>query len=128
MPAFGNFVLDKGFKAAAAVTKFRAVKGTGTDGEVTPVTAVSDVVIGVAQYSVSADEITKQKLASVRMAGISEMECAGTIQQGGLVCINASGQAVAGTAGNRVIGVALADGASGNRIPVALIIGGALHP
>lgn len=128
MPAYGNFVLDKGFKAAAALTKFRAVKGTGNDGEVTPVTAVGDVVIGVAQYAVSAAEITKQKLASVRMAGISEMECAGTIQQGGLVCINASGQAVAGTATNRIVGVALADGASGNRIPVALIIGGGLHP
>lgn len=128
MPAYGNFVLDKGFKAAAALTKFRAVKGTGNDGEVTPVTGVADVVVGVAQYSVSAGEITKQKLASVRMAGITEMECAGTIQQGGLVCTNNVGQAVAGTATNRIIGVALADGASGTRIPVALIIGGSIHP
>jgi hypothetical protein len=128
MPAYGNFVLDKGFKAAAAITKFRAVKGTGNDGEVTPVTAVTDVVIGVAQYSVSAGEITKQKLASIRMAGITEMECAGTIQQGALVCINASGQAVTATTGNRVIGVAQADGASGTRIPVAITLGAALSP
>ena len=80
------------------------------------------------QYSVSAGEITKQKLASVRMGGISEMECAGTIQQGGLVCINASGQAVAATTGNRVIGVAQADGATGTRIPVAITLGAALSP
>lgn len=128
MPAYGNFVLDKGFKAAAAVTKFRAVKGTGTDGEVTPITADTDIPLGVAQYSVSAGEITKQKRVSVRMAGISEMECGGTIQQGALVCITATGTAVTGTAGDRVIGTALADGSSGTRIPVALIVGGAIHP
>jgi hypothetical protein len=128
MPAFGNFVLDKGFKAAAAVTKFRAVKGTGNNDEVTPVTADTDIPLGVAQYSVSAGEITKGKRVSVRMAGISEMECAGTIQQGALVCIDATGKAETGTAGDRVIGVALMDGAVGNRIAVALIVGGAIHP
>lgn len=128
MPAFGNFVLDKGFKAAAAVTKFRAVKGTGNNDEVTPVTAVTDIVLGVAQYSVSAGEITKGKRVAVRMAGISEMECAGTIQQGALVVTNASGQALTGTTGDRVIGVALQDGASSTRIAVALIVGGAIHP
>ena len=128
MPAYGNFVLDKGFKAAAALTKFRAVKGTGTDGEVTPVTADTDIVIGIVQYSVSAGEITKQKLASVRMAGISEMECSGTIQQGAMVCITATGLAATGTAGDRVIGVALADGAVGNRIPVQLGLPGFIHP
>lgn len=128
MPAWGNFGLDKGFKAAAAITKFRAVKGTGTDGEVTPVTAGTDIVLGVAQYSVSAGELAKKKDASVRMNGISEMECAGTIQQGALVIINASGQALTGAAGQRVVGVALADGASGTRIPVALVVPGPLHP
>lgn len=128
MPAYGNFVLDKGFKAAAAITKFRAVKGSGNNDEVTPVAAVTDIVIGVAQYSVSAGEITKGKRVAVRMAGISEVECAGTIQQGALVVTNASGQALTGTTGDRVFGVALADGASGNRIPVALIVGGAIHP
>ena len=128
MPAFGNFVLDKGFKAAAAITKFRAVKGTGVDGEVTPIAATTDLALGVAQYSVSAGEITKQKLASVRMAGISEMECGGTINQGTLVTLTATGTIVAGATGTRVIGTAMADGVSGNRIPVALIIPGPLHP
>lgn len=128
MPAWGNFVLDKGFKAAAAVTKFRAVKGTGNDGEVTPVTATTDIVLGVAQYSVSAGELAKKKDVSVRMDGISEMECGGTIQQGALVTITATGTIVAGATGTRVIGTALADGASGTRIPVALVIPGPLHP
>lgn len=128
MPAYGNFVLDKGFKAAAAVTKFKAVKGTGTDEEVTPVTAVSDVAIGVAQYGVTAGELAKQKPASVRMAGITEMEAAGTIQQGALVCITADGSAGPLTTGSRVIGVAMADATSGKRIPVALALPGFLAP
>lgn len=126
--SYGNFVLDKGFVAAAAVTKFKAVKGTGTDDEVTPVTADTDVVVGVAQYSVSAGELAKQKPASVRMAGISQMECTATIQQGALVCITADGSANALTTGDRVIGIALADGSSGTRIPVALALPGYIAP
>lgn len=126
--SYGNFVLDKGFKAAAAVTKYKAVKGTGTNDEVTPVTADTDVVLGVAQYSVSAGELAKQKHASVRMAGISQMECTATIQQGALVCITADGSANALTSGDRVIGIALEDGASGQRIPVALALPGYIAP
>ena len=128
MPAWGNFGLDKGLKAAAAVTKFRAVKGTGNDGEVTPVTAIGDVVIGVAQYSVSAGELAKKKDASIRLIGISEMECSGTIQQGALVAITAAGVAIAPSTGARIIGVAMADGATGNRIPVFLGLPGILSP
>jgi hypothetical protein len=128
MPAWGNFVLDKGFVAAAALTKFKAVKGTGNNDEVTPVTADTDVVVGVAQYSVSAGEITKQKPASVRTSGISEMVCANTIQQGALVCITADGSAGALTSGDRVIGIALADGAASARIPVQLALPGYIAP
>lgn len=128
MPAYGNFVLDKGFKAAAALTKFKAVKGTGTNDEVTPVTADTDVVLGVAQYGVTAGELANQKPASVRMAGITEMEATATIQQGALVCITADGSANALTSGDRVIGIALADGASGTRIPVALALPGYIAP
>ena len=127
--AWGNFVLDKGFKAAAAITKFRAVKGNGNTDEVIPVAASSDVVMGIAQYSVSADEITDQKHASVRMQGISEMEISAAINQNDLVSISANGRAKTAATGERVIGVAMADGAvAGNRIPVALNLPGYLAP
>jgi hypothetical protein len=36
MPATGNFVLDKGYRAAGAITKFRAVKFSANE-TVTPV-------------------------------------------------------------------------------------------
>jgi hypothetical protein len=116
MPATGNFVLDKGFDAAAAITKFRAVK-MSADETVTPVTAVGDTVVGVEQFGVAAGEITKGKGASVRMQGITEMDFAGACAAGVIVGINASGQAVDGAAaaaGTRIIGVCIksASGAS----------------
>ena len=65
-----NFILDKGYDCAAAVTKFMAVKMTG-DQTVGPVTAISDIVIGMTQESVSAGDITKGKGAPVAVQGIS---------------------------------------------------------
>lgn len=125
MPASGNFVLDKGFIAAAAVTKFRAVKMSGAVDTITPVTAANDQVIGIAQYSVSADEITDKKRASVRLAGISEMEIAETINEGDEIAIDTVGRAVVAAATERVVGVALsAAGTSGNRVSVALALPG----
>jgi hypothetical protein len=126
MAPWGNFVLDKGFDAAAAITKFRAVKLVATNGSeaVTPVTASSDVTIGVAQFGVTAGEITKGKGASVRMAGVTEMELSGTVTRGQEVMAHTDGTArLAATTGNRVIGLALDGGVSGERIPVFLYLG-----
>lgn len=108
MPAAtGNFILDKGYDAAAAITKFRAVKFSAAE-TVTPVTAGTDVVVGVAQVGVTAGELALGKGALVRRDGITEMEAAEAMATPGtVVCINASGQAISlasATAGWRVIG------------------------
>lgn len=55
--AYGNFILDKGYDAEAAITKFRAVKLGATAEGVTPVTAAADDVLGIAQFGVTAGEI-----------------------------------------------------------------------
>ena|SRR3990167_1222146 len=130
MTAWGNFVVDKGFDAAAALTKFRAVKLVATNGSeaVTPVTAATDNVIGVAQFGVTAAEILQGKGASVRLMGITEMETAEAITRGRRVSISANGrvQTVAtGVVGDTVIGIAMdgCDGA-GDRIPVFLSMPG----
>ena len=39
--ATGNYILDKGYNAAAAITKFRAVKYSAAE-TVTPVTGIAD--------------------------------------------------------------------------------------
>lgn len=103
--AVGNYIQDKGYNAAAALTKFRAVKFSALE-TVTPVTAITDVVVGVVQHDVTAGEITKGKGASCRVEGDTVMEAGGAITVGQRVCIDSSGRAVALTAGNRIIGFA----------------------
>jgi len=110
-----NYIQHKGYKAAAALTKFRAVKFTAAE-TVGPVAADTDIIAGVVQHDVTAGEITRGKGASVAVEGDTIMECAGNIAIGALVTIGATGLATTGTAGDRVIGhcvEANADGAGG---------------
>jgi len=101
--AYGNFVLDKGYKAAAALTKFRACKLTATE-TVGPVSAIGDVCHGFPQFSVSAAELARGKGASVRILGITEAEATGAIAVGQSVQMESDGR------------VSLAVGASGKRL------------
>ena len=126
MTAWGNFGYDVGFDAAAALTKFRAVKLVGTNGNegVTPITGTTDNVIGVAQFGVTACEITAGKGSSVRCIGVTEMETAEAITRGQRLSITANGRCqsvTTGAPGDTIIGLALdgCDGA-GDRIPVLL--------
>lgn len=122
MPSFGNFVLDKGFRAAGALTKYRAVKLTAAD-TVNVVTAVGDLAIGVVQFGVTSGEILKGKGASVRMAGITQLEAAGAVAVGDLVAMAADGRAkgAAPAAGDRILGIAMeAAGGAGEYCTVFL--------
>lgn len=126
MPAYGNFVLDKGYDAAAQITKYRAVKLTGEE-TVGPVTAITDQVIGIAQFDVLTAEIAKGKGASVREAGISEMECSAAIAVGALVTIAADGRAKTAANGERIVGQCLKGTANaGERAAVRLSLPGPL--
>lgn len=101
--ATGNYIQDKGYNAAAALTKFRAVKFSSAE-TVTPVTAITDLVAGVVQHDVTAGEITKGKGASIRVEGDSVMEASAAITIGQRVSIAADGRAKASAAGERIIG------------------------
>jgi len=127
MPSWGNFVLDKGMNAASAITKFRAVKLTAEE-TVGPVTALGDMVIGVAQVGVSAGEITKGKGCSFRSIGVTEMEAEGVIAVGARVAIASDGRASATVAvGTRIIGVCVeASAGAGQRCTVLLNLPGPL--
>jgi Uncharacterized conserved protein (DUF2190) len=102
-----NFVLGRGFDASAALTKRRFVKaGTvSADPQVTAVTGVADVVLGVSEYDVTAADILKGKGASVQMVGIVEVEATGAIAVGGLVAPSANGRAQPAVTTNRVVGI-----------------------
>jgi predicted RecA/RadA family phage recombinase len=106
MPAAtGNFVLDKGYRAAAAITKRRAVKFSAAE-TVTPVTALGDTIAGFALFSVAAGEITKGKGCTVRQQGIVEAEASAAIAIGAVVELIADGRVRTATASSaaRIVG------------------------
>src|SRR5574342_81830 len=120
--ADSNFVLSRGFDAAAAVTKRRFVKVSAVD-TVTPVTAASDVVCGVARYDVTAADILRGKGVSVDMMGIAEVEASAAITINTLVGISANGRLAASGAGVRTVGLALTSAANaGDTVTVLLMV------
>ena len=126
--AYGNVGIDKGFKAAAALTKFRAVKMSAVN-TVTPVTGATDQPIGVTQVSITAGEITKQKIADVRVIGITEMECSAAVTIGAEIGMASDGRAKVAASGERVIGLSLSTTANAaERVTVLLYLAGHLKP
>lgn len=123
MAAGGNFVLDKGYRISAAVTKYYAVKfDTGNSETVTPVTANTDVVAGFSQFGVSTAEIAKGKGCSVRMEGITVAVAANAIAIGALVCLNADGRVQTSVSGARVVGQCVASPATNANDQISLMI------
>ena len=120
--ADSNFVLSRGFDAAAALTKRRAVKMSAAE-TVTPVTATSDVTIGVTRYDVTAGEILRGKGASVDMMGIVEMEASVALAVGALVGLSANGRAQAAGAGVRTIGVVVGSPSTNAGDTVSVMLG-----
>lgn len=127
--ATSNDVMTKGYNAAAALTKYRAVKFSAAE-TVTPVTAITDVVCGIVQNTLTTNDITVRGTgAQVRVMGASLVEAAAAITIGALVSINASGQAKAAATGERVIGMCVeAASGAGKYARVQLVIPGPLSP
>lgn len=127
--ATGNFILDKGYNAAAAITKFRAVKFSAAE-TVTPITAITDLIAGFAQFSVSAAEILRGKGASVRVEGITEAEASGAVAVGAWVELVNDGRVKAAVAasGARIVGRCVGHPATnaGDRISLKVTTNGTL--
>ena len=115
-----NYVLDKGFKAAATTTQFQVVKFGSADNECTPVTATGDSVLGIAQEACAAADAGK-RVIDVRLLGISECIYGGTVTRGDRLKHTATGTLIAVTTDDdRVAGIALTSGVSGDRGQVLL--------
>lgn len=127
--ATANDVMTKGYNAAAALTKYRAVKFSAAE-TVTPVTAITDVVCGIVQNTLASGDITNRGMgAQVRVMGASLVEAASAITIGVLVSINTSGQAKAAATGERVIGMCVeAASGAGKYARVQLVVPGPLAP
>jgi hypothetical protein len=127
--AWGNFVLDKGYDAAAAITKFRAVKYSANEA-VTPVTGITDKPAGWAQFAVTAGQITSGKGSTVRLLGVTEAEASGAIAVGVECQLEADGRvsALVGASGKRVVGMCVGTPSTnaGDRIAMLIYRGGGL--
>lgn len=121
--AWGNFVLDIGMDAAAAITKFFAVKYSAAE-TVTPVTANTDLIAGFAQYGVSAAEILQGKGASVRVLGVTEAVAVGAIAIGAIVTLEADGRVstYVSASGKRVVGKCVGNAAANANDRIALLV------
>jgi hypothetical protein len=128
--AWSNFVLSKGYNAAAALTRYRAVKYSGNVEEVTPVTAITDYPAGWAQFGVTAAEIADGKGASVMIIGITEAEASTAITVGTMCTLETDGRvsALVGASGKRIVGRCVGSPAAvaGDRISMLIIQNGAL--
>jgi hypothetical protein len=123
MPSYGNFELDKGYDADAAITVYRAVKPGATAESVAPCSVLGEYGLGISQFGVSTAELAKGKGASVREEGISEWEAGGVIARGVDVTVMADGRCQAAAAGHRVWGVSRqAASGAGVRIAVQLSV------
>jgi hypothetical protein len=119
-----DYVLDKGFTAASALTQFTFVKFSA-DEAVTAVTGATDRVIGVTQQPVVAADVNKQAV-DVRIVGISKVKVGtGGVTRGLDVNIDAAGLVVApGAAGTISRGIALQTGVAGDLVDVFITLNG----
>ncbi len=127
--ATGNFVLDKGYTAAAALTKFRFCKYSAAE-TVTPITAITDKPAGVSQFGVTASEILQGKGSDIRLLGISEVEASGAIAVGDECELGSDGRVkvLAGSSGARIVGMCVGHPSTnaGDRISMLIYRGGGL--
>jgi hypothetical protein len=122
--AWGNFLLDIGMDTAAPLTKFYAVKYSGTAEQVTPVTTIADVIAGFAQFGVLATEITRGKGCSCRVHGVTEAVATGAIPIGSLVTLEADGRvsAYVAASGKRMVGKCVGSPAVNANDRISLLI------
>jgi hypothetical protein len=116
-----NRDLVKTYSAEAAIAACRIVKPGAADYGVLQSAAVSDKLIGVTVPNVA---IASGESCDVIHEGIAELQLGGTVTRGDLLTSDASGQgttaAPAAGTNNRIIGIALVSGVSGDIIPVLL--------
>lgn len=107
-------IADQSYRAASALTRFRAVKVSGASA-VTAVTAQGERVIGIVQETASAEDATNQRVVAVRTIGRSRAEAGAAIARDALLTVTAVGKLETAAAGDYVIGRALnAAGADGD--------------
>lgn len=103
-------ILEKAMRADGAVAEYTIVKKGTAEDDAAKAVAATDKAFGIAQHAAADNE-----RVNVMLMGISKVLYGGTVEQGDLLTSNATGAAIATvTASNRIIGVAMAGGVSGD--------------
>lgn len=107
-----NFI--KGFTAGGVIAAARIVKFGSSDTAVVQAAAATDSLIGVSELGASATGNS----CSVVMGGVAAVEYGGNVTRGQMLTADSNGKAVAAApaagVNNRVIGVAMSSGVSGD--------------
>ena len=112
-----NDILTKSFTAEGAIPGNHIVTLGTAANSVTKASAATETLVGVTHNTAA----TAGLMADVVMAGTPMVKAGAAITKGSYVTTDASGQAVASTAGtDRVIGMALEGASAGDLIPVLL--------
>lgn len=121
---YGNEHTVKSYKAGAQIAPNLIVKFTANEGEVTPAAAATDLLIGV---SVEKITVPSGQRADIVHGGIAQVKLGGTVARGNEITSDATGQGVASApaagSNNRIVGIALRSGVSGDVIPVLMAPG-----
>lgn len=92
--------------ASGAISPYRIVKGTVTDGTVAQATADTDKFVGVSGQNGAADG----ERIDINKAGIVPVQYGGNVAYGDPLTSSAAGKAIVAVAGDRVLGVAQENG------------------
>lgn len=114
-----NFVLDKGWLAGEAMTKYEFVKLVGSE-TINACDTQGERALGVLQEEVSAADATNGRIASVRVLGISRVIAGATISEFDLLTVGADGRAEVAATGDVVVGTALQDAVDGDHMDILL--------
>ncbi len=116
-------IMSKSAKCTAAVSTAYTIAKFGADDDTFNVaSAATDTLLGIFQHTTDAadDEVR------VMMIGISRCKLGGTVTRGNPITSDANAKGVAATAGQSIVGFAMASGVVGDIIPVFLVPVGAL--
>lgn len=112
-----NPVLTKNFLAGGTIAPFTIVKFGSDDNTVVAASAVADFQLGVVDIPAQGNASSGERV-DVVVGGVAEVKYGGNVTRGALLTTDGSGYAVtaapsAGT-NNRIIGVAMQSGVSGD--------------
>jgi hypothetical protein len=113
-------LLSKPFLAGGAIGIYRVVE-LGASEVVTQANAATDPMIGICQEEITADDVTRGRVANIQMLGISRAIAGAAIAAGATVTTDAVGRVITAVATNRPVGIAVqAAAALGDHVDVFL--------